>query len=301
MSISTDGIRGATTDPLLAAIAAGVVVYDLAQPLENNMPCSPNHPGFRMALLRRHGDFELPGGGSAANEMIVTGGHVGTHVDALAHASQHGRLHGGVDAAEAQRGGRFSAHGAETIPPMICRGVLLDIAALHGKSVLPAGYGISGDDLERAAQRVGVVPMPGDVCLVRTGWARHWRNPSVYVTNTEGVPGVSVSGGSWLVDRDVRATGADTTTFEQIVAGKGHSYLPVHGMMLIDHGIHIIEHLNLEYLAAARITEFVFVLAPLKIVGATASPVRPLAVTGVPIPGTVKAPRAERQVPGNEQ
>ncbi|MGC1210814.1 MAG: cyclase family protein, partial [Micromonospora sp.] len=72
------------------------------------MPCSPNHPGFRMSLIRRHGDMVRPDGGSAANEMIVTGGHVGTHVDALSHVSHDGKLHGGVDAAAAQTGGRFT-------------------------------------------------------------------------------------------------------------------------------------------------------------------------------------------------
>src|SRR3546814_6760093 len=77
------------------------------------MPQSPNHPPFQMILERRHGDRCRPGDTSAANEIIITGGHVGTHVDALSHFSHAGRLHGDVDAAEAQTGGRFKQHGAE--------------------------------------------------------------------------------------------------------------------------------------------------------------------------------------------
>src|SRR3546814_3377717 len=61
------------------------------------------------------------------SEIIITGGHVGTHVDALSHFSHAGRLHGDVDAAEAQTGGRFKQHGAETLPPIFGRGVLLDV------------------------------------------------------------------------------------------------------------------------------------------------------------------------------
>ncbi|MFK8907867.1 cyclase family protein, partial [Streptomyces sp. YS-3] len=273
------------TDPLLTAISAGTDVHDLAQPLENGMPCSPNHPGFRMALLRRHGDGVRPDGSSAANELIVTGGHVGTHIDALSHASHHGRLFGGHDAAAAQQGGRFSVHGIDTVPPMVCRGVLLDIAAAHGTDVLDPGYGITADDLEQAARRAGAMPAENDVCLVRTGWARRWSDADAYIGHTTGVPGLTVAAAAWLADRGVRAIGADTTAVEQIPAGEGHAVLPVHRMLLVDRGVHLIEHMNLETLAAAGAGEFLFVLSPLKITGGTGSPVRPLAVLTASTPG----------------
>jgi kynurenine formamidase len=268
----------AAGDPLLRAVAGGVTVLDLAQPMEAGMPCSPNHPGFRMALLRRHGDMVRPDGSSAANEIIVTGGHVGTHVDALAHVSFDGRLHGGVPAAQAQTGGRMAVLGIDQMEPVVCRGVLLDVAAVHGVDTLPGGYGVGADDLERAARRAGAEPRVGDVALVRTGWARHWDDPPAYLGHDSGVPGVTEEGARWLVDRGVRVTGADTTAYERIPAGAGHRLLPVHRLLLVEHGVHIVEHLNLETLAAAGAAEFLFVLAPLRIVGATGSPVRPLAV-----------------------
>jgi kynurenine formamidase len=263
---------------LLDAIRRGTAVYDLGQPLQAGIPCSPNHPGFKMALQRRHGDMVRPDGGSAANELIVTGGHVGTHIDALCHASHEGKLFGGHDAEAAQRGGRFSVHGVETIEPMICRGVLLDVAAAHGVDVLPAGYGITAEDLQQTATDAGAEPASGDVALIRTGWARHWTAPETYLGAESGVPGVAEDGARWLAERGVRAAGADTTAFEQIAAGVGHRVLPVHRVLLVEHGVHIIEHCNLESLAPTRISEFVFALAPLKLVGATGSPVRPLAV-----------------------
>ncbi|WP_433506842.1 cyclase family protein [Pseudonocardia halophobica] len=267
-----------TGSALLDAVRAGTRVIELGHPLYTGMPSSPNHPGFRMTLERRHGDAVRPDGGSASNEVIVTGGHVGTHVDALSHVSHEGLLHGGIDAAEAQRGGKHTAHGAETIPPMVTRGVLLDVAAVHGVDTLEGGYGVTAGDLEAAAARVGAEPGRGDIALVRTGWGRLFGDTSAYLGKESGVPGVTVDGARWLAERGVVATGSDTTAFEQIPAGAGHRVLPVHRVLLVEHGIHIVEHLALEDAAAAGLGEFLAVFAPLRIVGGTGAPVRPLAV-----------------------
>jgi kynurenine formamidase len=276
--MSTDTHQtSAGADTLLAAIQAGVRLVELGHPHFTGMPCSPNHPGFRMSLIRRHGDMIRPDGGSAANEMIVTGGHVGTHVDALSHVSHDGRLHGDVDAAEAQRGGRFSELGAEHTPAMLTRGVLLDVAAVHGVDVLPAGYGVTADDLRAAADKAGVEVGQGDVALVRTGWARQFDDPETYLGQADGVPGPTPEAAEWLVGSGVVTTGADTTAYEQVKPGAGHSVLPVHRVLLVEAGVHIIEHLNLEQAAAEGLTQFVFMMAPLRIVGGTGSPVRPVA------------------------
>lgn len=263
---------------LLDAVTSGVRVIDLAQPLFTGMPSSPNHPGFRLALTRRHGDTIRPDGGSAAAEMIVTGGHVGTHVDALAHVSQDGKLHGGVDAAQAQAGGRFSRLGVDEMPPLVRRGILLDVAAVKNSDRLEGGYAVTAADLEQAAKHAGVSPREGDVALVRTGWARNFDDAAAYLGHHTGVPGVSEDGARWLSDAGIAATGADTTAYERIPPGAGHRELPVHRLLLVEYGIHIIEHLNLEALAGESLGEFCFILSPLKIVGGTGSPVRPLAV-----------------------
>ncbi|GAA4749495.1 cyclase family protein [Actinomycetospora chibensis] len=266
------------TRALIDAVTAGTRTVELGQPLFTGMPCSPNHPGFRMTLIRRHGDMVRPDGGSASNEIVVTGGHVGTHVDALSHVSQDGCLHGGIDAEAAQRGGRHSEHGAEHIPAMITRGVLLDIPAVRGVDALGPGEGVTADDLAAAAHRAGAEPGPGDAALVRTGWARRFEDAASYLGHDTGVPGVTEDGARWLAERRVVAAGADTTAFEQIPAGDGHRVLPVHRILLVEHGIHIVEHLALEEAAAQGLTEFLFVLTPLRIVGGTGSPVRPVAV-----------------------
>jgi kynurenine formamidase len=275
--MTTHPTSTATTDALLAAVQAGVRLIELGQPFFTGMPCSPNHPGFRMTLIRRHGDMVRPDGGSASNEIIVTGGHVGTHVDALSHVSHDGLMHGGVDAAVAQTGGAFRQLGAEHTPALLTRGVLLDVAGTKGVDVLPAGYGVTADDLAAAADRAGIQLGRGDVALIRTGWARHFDDAATYLGQADGVPGATTDAGEWLAAAGVVATGADTTAYEQIPPGAGHRVLPVHRILLVQAGINIIEHLNLEDAAAAGLTEFTFVMAPLRIVGGTGSPVRPFA------------------------
>ncbi len=262
-------------------LAAGAKVYDLAQPLEHGMPVSPNHPGFKLALMRRHGDSERADGSSAANEMMMIGGHTGTHVDALCHVSLCGELHGGTDAHEAQRGGRFKSHGVEAIPLTFCRGVMLDIPALRGTEVLEPGEAVTADDLEAACQHQGVQVGAGDAVLIRSGWPRHWDDPATFLGSRDGAPGPNASAAHWLAERQVRLTGAETIAYEQIPAGRGHALLPVHVILLVESGIHILEVMNLTELARDQVSEFLFVLTPLKVVGATGVPVRPVAlVTG---------------------
>jgi kynurenine formamidase len=254
------------------------LVYDLAHPLDPAMPVSPNHPGYRMALLRRHGDVVRADGGSAANEMIVMGGHTGTHLDGLAHVSHNGKLHGGVDANVAQTGGRFSSLGMESVAPIVCRGVILDVAGACSSETLGAGAAVSAADLERVAAAQKTEVRGAGAILVRTGWSRKWGDPEAYLGHNTGVPGIDVSGARWIASQSPRVAGGDTMAFEQIAPGQGHALLPVHGVLLVECGIHILENLDLERLAADKRYEFLFLCLPLPFVGATGSPVRPVAV-----------------------
>lgn len=253
-------------------------VIDLAHALERGMPVSPNHPAFQLAMMRRHGDVIRSDGASAANELIVLGGHVGTHIDALGHVSQDGVMYGGIDAMKSQSNTGLTQLGVDTVDPILSRGVLLDVAKVHGVDVLAAGYEVTAEDLDDAQKAADVVVSAGDAVLIRTGWAAHWESPEIFLGQADGTPGPGVAAAQWLVDRDVRVAGAETIAFEVIRPGEGHATLPVHRMLLVEAGIHIIEAMNLTALAAASAGEFFFIAAPLKITGGTGSPMRPLAV-----------------------
>lgn len=256
----------------------GARIIDLAHSWERGMPVSPNHPGFEYAMMRRHGDMVRSDGGSAANEIFVIGGHVGTHIDALGHVSQDGFMFGGVEAVAAQSNHGLTALGIDTVKPIFCRGVLLDIPAVHRVEVLEPGYEVTAEDLSAAQELAGVEIGDGDAVLIRTGWASHWRNPDVFRGQVGGAPGPGETAARWLVEHRVRLAGAETIAFEVIRPGAGHATLPVHRILMVEAGIHIMEVMNLTEAAAAGAHEFLFVAAPLKIMGGTGSPIRPLAI-----------------------
>ena len=249
-------------------------IYDLAQPYYVGMPHHPVHPPFLFGLVKKHGDYIGPGANSSASEAIALGGHVGTHMDALCHFSCDGKLHGGVDAAGVQSyGGGLQSHSVDTIQPIVRRGLLLDIAALRGAETLPVDFEITVEHLEEAERAQHVQVQPGDVALLRTGWARYWEDAARFIAEVKG-PGPGLSAARWLSGRGIFAAGSDTVAFEVVPAPA----MPVHVHLLVEQGIHIIECLNLEELAAKRIHEFLFMAAPLKIRGGTGSPIRPIAL-----------------------
>lgn len=266
------------SDALLAAVQAGVETVDLGRQLRVGMPQSPNHPQFWHTLPRRHGDMSRSDGSSAANDMISTGTHVGTHIDALSHVSHNGRMYGGIDAAAAGVGGKYDALGVHTIEPMVRRGVLLDVPAYLGVECCEGGYEITVAELEGAVARQGVSVGSGDVILIRSGWGQLFASGEPYLGRDTGVPGVSEAGAQWLASLGAHAVGADTIAFERLAPKGGHSLLPAHRVLLVENGIYIVEALDLEALAARGVCEFTFVLVPLNIYGATGSPVRPLAL-----------------------
>ena len=258
----------------LADLLAGARVFDLAQPYFPGMPHHPTHPPYLFGLVKQHGEFVGPGGSSAAADALALGSHVGTHIDALCHFSCGGKLHGGVDAAPLQSyTAGLEKYSIDTVAPILRRGVLLDIARHAGVAALPEDFEITAGHLADAAGAQQVEIRPGDVVLLRTGWAAYWNDPAKFISQVRG-PGPSLAGAQWLSARQVFAAGSDTVAFEKVT----DPAMPVHVHLLVERGIHIIECLNLEELAAARIATFLFIAAPLKLRGATASPIRPVAV-----------------------
>ena len=246
-------------------------VFDLEQPRFAGAPTHPAHaPGFNYFLHRHH----APGAGEArtgASGIIVTPEHSGTHIDALAHQAENLTLHGGLGLEGVQTSAGFKKLGVDSMAPLIARGVLLDVA---GESRLQPDYAITPEDLERAMRAdIG----EGDVVLVRTGFGALWSKPAEYLH----AAGVSAAGCRWLVAKRAGAVGADNMAFDLMTGERDpelNATLPGHILFLVRAGIPIIENLNLEELARAKVYEFAFVCLPLKMRGATGSPVRPIAI-----------------------
>ncbi len=251
-------------------------VYDLEQPRRMHSPTFPTHwPGHILTLHRRH-EPGLEEPRTSASGMIVTTEHAGTHIDALCHQAEDLRMHGGVEVTpEVQTSAGFTELGVDRIPPIVKRGVLLDVAGANGRE-LPPEYRVTDDDLRRASSRQEVPVAPGSVVLVRTGYGAYWENPEHYLK----APGVDRRGSEWLAERDVFAVGIDNVAWDipGVFDPTVRSTLPGHVILLVRAGIYIIENVYLESLAADRVNEFLFVCLPLKFQGGTGSPVRPISV-----------------------
>ena len=259
----------------------GTKIFDLEQPRTPDMPIHPAHQqaGYSYLLHRHHEDEYRPdesGPRTGAAGILIFSEHTGTHIDALSHQSEALVLCGGVPVGEVQSSRGFARHGVEEIPPIMAPGVLLDAVAAEDVESLEPGHAVNAEDLERCCERQGVSVEPGSVALVRTGNARHWNSAERYLDG----PGMDASASYWMAERQVFAVGADNMAWD--VPGMRDPelgcYLPGHLILLARHGIYIIENLQLDELAAAGHHRFEFVCAPLKFVGATGSPVRPVAV-----------------------
>src|SRR5713101_912176 len=170
----------------------------------------------------------------------------------------------------------FTELGAETIAPLITRCILLDVAHHRGVDRIEVGKPITRVDLEAVVQNQDVPVREGDVVLVRTGNGALWQDPVVYLQ----AGGTSADVSHWLASQKVRAVGADNLAWDEIglVDPDLKVTLPGHAILLVRNGIYILENLYLEELARDKRYEFTFICLPLKIRGATGSPVRPIAV-----------------------
>jgi kynurenine formamidase len=256
-------------------------VFDLEQPRTESMPIHAAHKqaGYSYLLHRHHEDEfdpERSGPRTGAAGVLVCGEHTGTHIDALSHQADALTLCGGIPVSEVQSPRGFSRHGVEEIPPITAPGVLLDVAAKDGVESLEPGRVVTAADLTGCCEAQGIGVEPGSVALVRLGNARFWDDEERYLAGA----GMDASAARWMADRNVLAVGADNMAWDLpgIKDPELGCLMPGHLILLARHGIYIIENLALDELAASGHHTFELICTPLKLVGATGSPVRPLAI-----------------------
>src|SRR5262245_5131223 len=277
-------------DDLVRAVK-GARVFDLSFTWNDRSPVLGLNPPYSFALNRTHKMTheifgQVPGSrvSWASDIMYFSGQHGSPTLDAIGHIGRDLKLYGCVAAvaATATPAGIGAKLGMETFPLdlMLNRAVILDVArqmAGGRPDPLPPGFEITGAHLDATAKAQGVEVRAGDSLLIRTGWGQYFGKDNAKFLGEQS-PGPGQDAAKWIIDRKVRLAGDDTATFEKRPAAYGKELFSVHMMLLADSGIYIMENANLEPVGDAKVGVALLVVTPLKIEGATGSPLRVLAI-----------------------
>ncbi|WP_212700181.1 cyclase family protein [Thalassovita aquimarina] len=202
--------------------------------------------------------------------------HTGTHIDALNHFGLNGEIYNGFRADDHLGDTGWNVTGAETIPPIIARGVLIDVAGAKDLEMLPDNYRITRADLEETLAAQEVTLQKGDVVLIRTGRMAAYEDADAFMN---AAPGLGMEAAAFLAEESgAMIVGADNLSFEAFPSEIEGNYVPVHTYLLAQQGVPIMELVYLEELAAQDIHEFAFIGGSLKLRGADAAPMRPIAL-----------------------
>ena len=211
--------------------------------------------------------------------------NVATQIDSLGHITTGEDDHWYNGFTEAEWGGNFGIRKADasTIPPIVVRGVLIDVAGHKGVEALPGNTAIGSKDLKAALEKQGTTIQPGDAVFVRTGTLRYWGEAGGdhQKIRAHDSAGINLEAARWLVEeKGAIMVGSDTSGLEVAPAPAGStSFIPVHEYLLVEQGVHVAEFHYLEDLAADRVYEFCYIAATNKIKGSTAGfTMRPIAL-----------------------
>jgi kynurenine formamidase len=260
---------------------AGGKVYDLGVDLFVGMPtcCAPfGDPTFQIWMTHTPARDTAKELLSYSGDGVSMYTHTGTHIDALNHFGLHGKIWNQVSAEDALGVRGWTKSGTDRYPPIVARGVLIDVAKSRNVVHLPTSYAITVADLQEALKKQGTTLRPGDVVLTRTGLMNLW--PDVAKYRLADQAGLSLEAAQWLVEgQKAMLLGADNFGVESFPSKDPDNFVPLHTYLFAERGVSILEALWLEDLAKDQVYEFLFIASPLKIRGGTASPIRPLAIS----------------------
>jgi kynurenine formamidase len=210
-------------------------------------------------------------------EIIITElGQVGTQFDGFAHQTHLNSWYNCFKVDENATRTGFNKLGVHNVGALFTRGVMIDVAGYKGVEMLGDTYEITVEDLEGALKKQNLTLQPGDAVLINTGWGKlYGKDNPRYVKSC---PGIGVKAALWLAGKDPMLIGADNWPVEVAPNPDKQLSLPVHQIALVVNGIHLLENLKLDDLAAKNVGEFAFIMQPLKIQGGSGSTVSPVAV-----------------------
>src|SRR6516225_11418510 len=213
-----------------------------------------------------------------SNEEIIISeiGQVGTQFDGFAHQTHENSWYNCFKVAENATRSGFTKLGVHNVGALITRCVLIDVAGYKGVEMLGDSYEITVEDLEGALKKENLTLQPGDAVIIHTGWGKLWDKDNARYTKSN--PGIGVKAGQWLIAKDPMLLGADNTPVEVSPNPDKLLSTPIHQLALVVNGVHLLEHMKLDELAAKNAYEFAFVLTPIKLEGATGSTVAPIAI-----------------------
>lgn len=271
---------------LLASISSGKA-YDLSVEYFIGMPSwqAAGDPHYRIWMTHTPKgtviDDPLHLGTEMNKHVSYTGAaismytHMGTHIDALNHFGLDGKIWNGFSADKHAGDRGWKKGGVEKFPPIIARGVLIDIAADKGVDMLPPGFRITKADITRTLKNQNTKVEQGDVVLLRTGRMKVYENAQAFMDNP---PGLGFAAAKYLVEESgAMIIGADNLSLEAFPSELETDYVPIHTYLLAEQGTPILELVYLEELSRNKVYEFAFIAGSLKLRGADAAPIRPIA------------------------
>ena len=250
-------------------------VIELGRVLNESMPLSA---GRHFDLLTKPSTAPNGANQRISNEELVVAeiGQVGTQFDGFAHQTHGNSLYNCFKLNEVVGRDGFSKLGIQNVGALFTRGVLLDVAKFKGVAMLGDTYEITVADLEGTMKRQNTTINPGDAVIVHTGWGTLWGKENARYSR--GNPGIGVPAAQFLIAKDPMLLGADTAPVEVNPNPDKALSIPIHQLALVVNGVHLLENLKLDELAAKNVYEFALILEPLKLEGATGSTVAPIAV-----------------------
>lgn len=209
------------------------------------------------------------------DDRVLTHLGIGSQIDGLGHIGIDGVHYRGVPADEIMREDGLVRYGAENIPAIATRGVLIDMAAHRGVDVIEPLAQFDAAEVQAAAAEQGVEVRPGDVVLFHTGWLSTMNDAETFISQA---PGINADAAAWLVEQGVVAVGSDTAGLETNAPPEDGTVLPVHAMLIAENGIYILETIDTRELAADGVHEFMFVLGAPRMKGSVQAMVNPVAI-----------------------
>ncbi len=207
-----------------------------------------------------------------AAEVITGSTHISTHIDALCHISFNNKIFGNHNNKDVWTKFGYKEFGIETIPPILGRGVLLDIAKYLEVEKLADDHVVSLKEIKTYLKINKIGIELGDIVCLRTGKIKDFYNKDYHDKG----PGISIAAANWLYEKGMQVLCSDYASIDPVPLSNYDD--SVHLNMLYKKGVYLIEGIYLEELAKENILVFFIICSPLKFTGCSGSWVRPIAI-----------------------